>query len=185
MRVWWVIGLVLLLCTATPATAQISIGIGVPSLDIGIHLPALPSLTIVTGSPVYYAPRVDANFFFYDGMYWVYQNDNWYSSSWYNGPWAAVDPDIVPEFILRVPVSYYRHPPTYFRGWAANAPPRWDEHWGNSWTQTTRWLESGRSQSRTPRRTRTDLPAAICREAVSYAPATTGATQPELQVPAA
>jgi hypothetical protein len=84
----------LLLCTAASAGAQISIGIGVPSLDIGIRLPALPSLTIVPGSPVYYAPRIDSNFFFYDGMCWVYQNDNWYASSWYNGPWAAVDPDI-------------------------------------------------------------------------------------------
>ena len=124
MRYWWLIGLVLLLCTAAPAGAQISIGIGVPSLDIGIRLPALPSLTIVPGPPVYYAPRIDSNFFFYDGMYWVYQNDNWYASSWYNGPWAAVDPDIVPEPILRVPVRYYRRPPTYFRGWTANARPR-------------------------------------------------------------
>jgi hypothetical protein len=135
LRYWWLIGLVLFLCTAAPATAQISIGIGGPSLDIGIRLPALPRLTIVPGSPVYYAPRVDSNFFFYDGMYWVYQRDNWYSSSWYNGPWAAVDPNLVPEFILRVPVRYYRRPPTYFRGWAASAPPRWGEHWGNSWEQ--------------------------------------------------
>jgi len=54
----------------------VSVSIGVPSIDIGIHLPALPALTIVPGSP-----GVDGNFFFYDGMYWVYQNDNWYSSS--------------------------------------------------------------------------------------------------------
>jgi hypothetical protein len=40
VRYWWLIGLVLLLCTAAPAAAQISIGIGVPSLDIGIHLGA-------------------------------------------------------------------------------------------------------------------------------------------------
>jgi hypothetical protein len=124
-----------LLCPAAPAAAQISIGISVPSLDIGIHLPALPSLTIVPGSPVYYAPRVNSNFFFYDGMYWVYQDDNWYASSWYNGPWAGVAPNLVPEFILRVPVRYYHRPPTYFRGWAANAPPRWGEHWGSSWEQ--------------------------------------------------
>jgi hypothetical protein len=135
-------GLVLLLVAAAPAAAQVSInqvsinvGIGAPSLDIGIHLPALPPLTLVPGSPVYYAPSIDANYFFYDGMYWVYQNDNWYSSSWYNGPWALVEPDVVPDFILRVPVRYYRRPPSYFHGWAANAAPRWDEHWGPAWTQ--------------------------------------------------
>lgn len=130
---WWLTGLLFVLGTVVPAPAQVTVGIGLPSLDIGIHFPALPSLTLVPGSPVYYAPSVDANFFFYDGMYWIYQNDSWYSSSWYNGPWALVGPDIVPAFILRVPVRYYRRPPSYFRGWTADAPPRWGEHWGNSW----------------------------------------------------
>jgi hypothetical protein len=86
----------LLLAFASPAPAQISVGIGVPSLDIGIHLPALPSLTLVPGSPVYYAPSVDGNFFFYDGMYWVLDNDNWYSSSWYNGPLLPSSTDLLP-----------------------------------------------------------------------------------------
>ncbi len=136
VRQWWYLGLLLLLLYAgPPATAQISIGIGVPSLDIGIHFPALPSLTIVPGTPVYYAPSVDTNFFFYDGMYWVYKDDNWYASSWYNGPWAAVDPTIVPDSLLRVPVRYYRRPPPYFRGWAESAPPRWGEHWGQNWEE--------------------------------------------------
>ena len=127
--------LLLLLNTAAPAAAQVSIGIGVPSIDIGIHFGALPSLTIVPGTPVYYAPTVDANFFFYDGMYWVYRDDNWYASSWYNGPWAVVDPEIVPDFLLRVPVRYYRRPPAYFQGWAVSAPPRWSEHWGRAWEE--------------------------------------------------
>jgi len=76
---------------------------------------------------------MDANYFFYDGMYWVYQDDNWYASSWYNGPWGLVEPEFVPLFILRVPVSYYRQPPVYFRGWQSNAPPRWGQHWGHEW----------------------------------------------------
>ena len=129
------LGPLLLLAFLSPVRAQVSIGIGAPSLDIGIHLSALPSLTVVPGSPVYYAPSVNGNFFFYDGMYWVFENDNWYSSSWYNGPWALVDPDIVPDFLLQVPVRYYRRPPTFFRGWAANAPPRWGDHWGKGWAQ--------------------------------------------------
>jgi hypothetical protein len=148
VRSGWLLGLVLLLCAAPPVAAQISVGIGVPSLDIGIHLPGLPSLTIVPGSPVYYAPQVNANFFFYDGMYWVYQDDSWYASSWYNGPWAAVDPGIVPEILLRVPVRYYRRPPSYFHGWAANAPPRWGEHWGNEWEQKhSGWNQADRGHT--------------------------------------
>ncbi len=125
----------MLLCSVSSATAQVSIGIGFPNVSIGINLPVYPELDIVPGYPVYYAPQVNANYFFYDGMYWVYQNDNWYASSWYNGPWMFVDPEAVPYFVLRVPVRYYRQPPMYFRGWRSDAPPRWGEHWGSAWQQ--------------------------------------------------
>lgn len=125
----------MLLWSAPSAMAQVSIGIGLPGVSIGINLPVYPQLVRVPGYPVYYAPRLDSNFFFYDGMYWVYQGDDWYASSWYNGPWGLVDRYDVPLFVLRVPVRYYRQPPAYFRGWRADAPPRWGEHWGNQWEQ--------------------------------------------------
>jgi len=125
----------MLVCSAMSAEAQISIGIGLPTVSIGINLPVYPELVLVPGYPVYYAPQMNANYFFYDGMYWVYQDDNWYASSWYNGPWGIVEPYYVPLFILRIPVSYYRQPPVYFRGWQSNAPPRWGQHWGRDWEQ--------------------------------------------------
>ncbi len=123
----------LLLCASTAALAQVSVSIGMPGVSIGINLPVYPQLVPVPGYPVYYAPQANANYFFYDGLYWVYVDDNWYASSWYNGPWQLVYPDAVPLYVLRVPVRYYRHPPSYFRGWRADAPPRWDEHWGSDW----------------------------------------------------
>ena len=126
----------LLCCSVTSAVAQVSVGIGLPGVNIGINLPVYPELVPVPGYPVYYAPRMGSNYFFYDGMYWVYQRDNWYASSWYNGPWGLVQPEVVPLFVLRVPVRYYRQPPAYFRGWVADAPPRWGDHWGNSWSQS-------------------------------------------------
>jgi hypothetical protein len=125
----------LLLSPMSPAVAQVSIQIGLPSVSIGVNQAAYPEMVPVPGYPVYYAPRADSNYFFYDGMYWVFQGDNWYASSWYNGPWALVAPQYVPVFILRVPVSYYRQPPAYFRGWRPEAPPRWGEHWGNDWAR--------------------------------------------------
>ena len=125
----------MLLCSVTSAAAQVSVGVGFPGVSIGINLPVYPRLVPVPGYPVYYAPQVNSNYFFYDGMYWVYQGDNWYASSWYNGPWALVEPEAVPLFVLRVPVRYYRQPPVYFRGWRADAPPRWGEHWGHTWEQ--------------------------------------------------
>jgi len=127
----------MLLCSATPAQAQISVGIGValPGINIGINVPAYPQLVQVPGYPVYYAPRMNSNYFFYDGLYWVYQGDNWYASSWYNGPWQLTGPEYVPLFVLRIPVRYYRQPPMYFRGWRADEAPRWGDHWGRDWEQ--------------------------------------------------
>ncbi len=115
------------------ADAQVSIGASVPGLSIGINLPGYPQLVPVPGYPVYYAPQLDANYFFYDGMYWLYDGVNWYASTWYNGPWQVVSPNSVPLYVLRVPIRYYRRPPIYFRGWHADAPPHWGEHWGRVW----------------------------------------------------
>lgn len=123
-----VIVLPMLLGSATVAHADVSV-------SIGINLPAYPRLVLIPGYPVYYDPYVDANYFFYDGVYWVYQGDNWYVSSWYNGPWQLVDPYSVPVFLLRIPVRYYRRPPPYFHGWQPNSPPHWGEHWGREWEQ--------------------------------------------------
>jgi hypothetical protein len=125
----------MLLCSVTSAAAQVSVGIGLPGVSIGFNVPSYPEFVQVPGYPVYYAPRLNANFFFFDGMYWVYRGDNWYASSWYNGPWALVAPDAVPPFVLRIPVRYYRDPPRYFRGWQPDAAPRWGEHWGHDWEQ--------------------------------------------------
>ena len=135
---WMLVG------SITAAQAQVSV-------SIGINLPIYPTLVVVPGYPVYYAPQADSNYFFYDGVYWVYRRDNWYASSWYNGPWALINVDEVPLFVLRVPVRYYREPPTYFRGWRPDAPPRWGEHWGNGWDQRHRgWDRWERSAAPRP-----------------------------------
>jgi len=49
-----------------PATAQVSIGIGIsgPGVSIGVHFPVYPRLVRVPGYPVYYAPALEANYFF-------------------------------------------------------------------------------------------------------------------------
>jgi hypothetical protein len=127
------LALCLLLGCATPALAEVSIHFNIPAASIGLNLGGYPTLQPIPGYPVYYAPGVNSNFFFYDGMYWVFQNDRWYASSWYNGPWGLVDPYYVPDYILRVPVRYYRRAPAYFKSWRADAPPRWDQHYGRSW----------------------------------------------------
>ncbi len=137
----------MLFWSVNSAIAQVNIGIGLPDVNIGINLPMFPELVQIPGYPVYYAPQLQSNFFFYDGMYWAYQRDNWYASSWYNGPWGLVAPESVPLFVLRIPVRYYRDPPSYFRGWVSDAPPRWGEHWGNEWEQHRRGWDSWNRRS--------------------------------------
>ncbi len=135
-----------LLACATPAMAQLGISFNSPGVSIGINLPVYPALRPIPGYPVYYAPSIHSNYFFYDGLYWVYLDDNWYASSWYNGPWHVVDRFYVPDYLLRVPVRYYRHAPAYFHGWRADAAPHWGEHWGASWSQKrTGWDHYSRS----------------------------------------
>ena len=114
-------------------SAQVEVQVGLPSAALGIEQPSFPRMVAVAGHPVYYASSGNSNYFFYDGMYWVYRQDNWYASSWYDGPWTRVAPVGVPSLLLCVPVRFYRHPPAYFRGWSQDAPPRWDEHWGREW----------------------------------------------------
>lgn len=131
----------LLLCLALalplPAAAEVgvSISIGLPNVSIGLRVPVYQDLEPIPGYPVYYAPRLRANYFFYDGMYWVYEGDDWFASEWYDGPWYRIDRYEVPVFVLRIPVRYYRAPPRAFAHWRADAPPRWNEHWGRQWAQ--------------------------------------------------
>jgi hypothetical protein len=123
-----------------PAAAQpqFNVGFNGGGVNIGINVGAYPRLVPIPGYPVYYAPQVNANYFFYDGRFWTYVDDNWYTSAWYDGPWQFVPPEAVPLYVLRIPVRYYRRPPPYFHAWAASAPPRWGEHWGRSWEQRRR-----------------------------------------------
>lgn len=129
-----VLALGLLLSQPVPADdVAVSIGIGTPHASIGINIGGYPRLVPVPGYPVYYAPYLSANYFFYDGLYWVFEGDYWYFSYWYNGPWQFVAWEGVPVYLLRVPVRYYRRPPPYFHGYHRDAPPRWGQHWGPQW----------------------------------------------------
>lgn len=119
--------------TQAQAQTQLGVSIGDRGVSLGFSMSTYPTLAPIPGYPVYYDPQVDENYFFYDGLYWVYGDDNWYSSPWYNGPWDLVSPAYVPLFVLRVPVRYYRRPPSYFRGWRSDAAPRWGQHWGPAW----------------------------------------------------
>lgn len=121
------------------------------SVNISIQVVQYPVLQRIPGYPVYYAPRLHANYFFYDGLYWVYVDDAWYTSPWFDGPWDVVAIDTVPLFVLRIPVRYYRYPPVIFRSWAIDAPPRWDRVWGPDWAHRhSNWQRWNRTAAPAP-----------------------------------
>lgn len=122
----------LLACVILGAAAPV-VAMAQAGVPIGFNIGAYPDFIRVPGYPVYYAPRLQENVFFYDGLYWVYARDNWHTSRWYNGPWDLVDRYRVPYYVLRVPVRYYRRPPGYFRNWRRDEPPRWGDRWGREW----------------------------------------------------
>ncbi len=128
-----VVTLFVILLGTISAEAQVSV-------SIGIDVPAFPRLEIVPNYPVYYAPNVRGNYFFFDGLFWVFNVEDgyWYSSSWYNGPWVFVEPVYVPQVILVIPYRYYRVRPHYWGAWAYDRPPRWGYHWGPQWESSRR-----------------------------------------------
>lgn len=107
-------------------------------VELGLHLSSYPELVLIPGLPVYYDPRIIANYFFFEGSFWVFEDDDWYRSDWYNGPWRRIPRDEVPVFLLRIPVRYFHRPPLYFRPWALEMPPRWALRWGREWERRHR-----------------------------------------------
>lgn len=99
-----------------------------PTVNVDISIEAPPRFVLVTGTPVYYAPSVSYNYFSYGGRYYLFHNELWFSSVYYNGPWTAIAFEYVPRPILTVPVEYYRRPPGH---WKKHGPPPWAEARGH------------------------------------------------------
>ncbi len=117
MRKAWIAALIVALVPfAAPSQAAVSV-------SIGLNIPTYPALVPVPGVPVYYAPNVNANYFFYDGMYWNFDGNQWYGSTWYRRP---VGPDRarrragLPVARAGELLPRFRRP--IFHGWVANAP---------------------------------------------------------------
>jgi hypothetical protein len=121
--------IVLLAClAAAPGLAQVQV-------NLGINFAAPPQLVAIPEvQAVQYVPTASTNYFFYGGRYWVFTNGTWYYAGGYNGPWVLCAPAYVPQPLLIVPVTYYRRPPSEWRGWHPGMPPQWSTDYGRSWS---------------------------------------------------
>ena len=123
---------------ALPAAAQLSIGFGAPGVSIGINVPVYPQLVRGAGISGVLRAAGQLELFLLRRRVLGLPGRQLVLELLVQRTVDAGDPEYVPAYVLRVPVRYYRAPPVYFRGWRANAPPRWDQHWGPQWSQALR-----------------------------------------------
>jgi hypothetical protein len=116
---------------AVALAGSLGAGRATAGVSIGFNLIAQPQLVVVPGTPVAYAPAVPANYFFYNGQYYLFANDGWFVARGYNGPWLTLGPAYVPGALLSVPVNYYRAAPWHWQHWHRAHPPRWAPGWGH------------------------------------------------------
>lgn len=132
MKRAWLPAVILLVAAwagATPAAAETDV-------HIGVHLGAPPQLVLVPRTPVYYAPALPYNSFFYGGQHYLFHDGRWFFAPSYNGPWAAIAVEFVPPPILRVPVGYYRVRPPHWKRHKHGPPP-----WAPAWGHRKRWKD--------------------------------------------
>jgi hypothetical protein len=121
MAVLVLTAVVALLVVSPVAADNVSIGvkIDVPAPPRVVVMPppppvvlaAPPKLVVVSGSPVFYAPGININFFAYGGRYYSFHEGAWFVATTHGGPWATIAPGRVPPPVLAVPVAYYKIPP--------------------------------------------------------------------------
>ena len=88
---------------------------------------APPEFMAVQGSPVYYAPNLPDDYFYYGGQFYLFQGGTWYYAPSRRSSWVVVAVRDMPEPILLVPVEYYKKPPGH---WKKKGPPPWAPAWG-------------------------------------------------------
>ena len=122
---------------ALALVSAVGVGRATAGLNIDFNLITRPQLVVVPGTPVAYAPGVPANYFFYNGQYYLFADGGWFVAGGYNGPWLTLPPAYVPGALLAVPVHYYRAAPRQWQHWHRAHPPRWAPVWGHGGRTTT------------------------------------------------
>ncbi len=137
MRTRIVLGALLAMGFAVPASAgtsvQIGVGFNVPPPVVVYHQE--PRWVMVPNERVYVVDDDDLgyDYFRYGGWYWIYNNDSWYRARRYNGPFVGIRADFVPEPIWRLgDRDHYRWrhrpaalPPGLAKKYRGDGPPGW------------------------------------------------------------
>jgi hypothetical protein len=98
-------------------------GSGNTSATFQVSFGSAPRWSSISGSRVQvipYSERPNYDVFRYEGTYYVYNNDLWYSSARESGQFTRIDVRSVPSELTSVPREHWR-----------NYPPAWGNNGGN------------------------------------------------------
>ncbi len=128
-----------IVAAATSLLAVMPVPVQADSVSIGLNIgspppppppayvvAAPPQLVVVPGTPVYYAPSLNVNFFAYGGRYYTHHKGAWFAPTTYGGPWTFIAVERVPQPVLAVPVANYKVKPGHVK--KAEGLPPWASH---------------------------------------------------------
>jgi len=118
------------------ASADVSVHIGIGAPLPTVVVPAPPAVVVIPGTPVYYAPDVGIDLFFYSGRWYRKHDGHWYIATYYNGPWAYLPAARVPTVFVNLPGGSYNIPPGHQRipyGQLKKHWKKWDKEHRKHW----------------------------------------------------
>jgi hypothetical protein len=134
------VGIAFVCVTAVPATAQITVQVGIP-MPPPIVFAAPPQVVVLPGFDIYVAPDIAEEVYFVDGFWWRPWQGHWYRSHSYNGGWSSYSS--VPSFYGHVRHDWrddYRNHRWEGHSWNYERVPhdRVEQNW-SSWKTSNHW----------------------------------------------
>lgn len=117
-RLWMPAAMLALLALAVPLHAETQTWFGFQMGVNGGNAPPVvfrsqPRVIVVNDVQVVDDSRCDDDVFRADNMWWRLRGGYWYRAGSWRGPWLAVDVRRVPERVLVVPASHWKHYPRH------------------------------------------------------------------------
>ncbi|HCY10731.1 MAG: hypothetical protein A2V21_309900 [Deltaproteobacteria bacterium GWC2_55_46] len=118
---------------SSPAKAEVNVNIGINLPVIGIAAP--PSVVVIPGTYIYFAPDViNIDVFFFGGYWWRPHHGRWYRAVEFGDPWIVIDARKVPGPLLRIPPRWRDIPPGHDRIPYGQLKKNWRQ-----WEKERRW----------------------------------------------
>ena len=87
------------LASAAWCEVNVNVGIGIPGLRIELNSP--PEFIMPSSLGFYVAVGTPYDLYRVNNNYYVFQNNDWYRGTYYNGPWRAVNYRQLPQSLRR------------------------------------------------------------------------------------